>query len=600
VSSAPKGDSSPSAAPGGFTKLRSCATKQVLMGLFAFVLAALTLSFPFGLNLANGRGWRRDRYGYQHKARLGAVTSLSSNCSKIGALMITEGGNAIDAVLAAEFCLGVVGMYDTGLGGGGLALVRRSDGSHEAVDFREAAPAAASYDMYAENQNASLQGGLASGVPGALRGIQYLYDHYATMLWADLIAPAIHLARQGFIVNADLINIFEGLDDQSFLVSDPAWATDFAPNGTLVGLGDTLTRPRYADLLQAIADDGPDVFYTGASAEATISALQKAHGIMTMADLRDYKITLRETLQVKYRDYLVTSVGSPSSGAVVLKILKTIAGYQTLGDSAMTNISTHRVDEAIRFGYGARTALGDPSFFPNITAYEHTMLTEQVAFEIRSKILDDQTQPVSAYDPSGIESLDTPGTSHVSAADHSGLAVSLTSTINLWFGSRLIVPETGLIMNNEMNDFSIPGSSDAFGYISSPSNYVAPGKRPMSSMSPIIVDFSANDTLFATLGASGGSYIITSVLQTLLNILDRHMPLPAALAAPRMHDQLVPNLLELEYAYDNATAAFMIERGHNVTWAARESVVQGLMRHGNGTFVAAADPVQSNGGGVTV
>jgi len=228
------------------------------------------------------------------------------------------------------------------------------------------------------------------------------------------------------------------------------------------------------------------------------------------------------------------------------------------------------------------------------------MLTEQVAFEIRSKILDDQTQPVSAYDPSGIESLDTPGTSHVSAADHSGLAVSLTSTINLWFGSRLIVPETGLIMNNEMNDFSIPGSSDAFGYISSPSNYVAPGKRPMSSMSPIIVDFSANDTLFATLGASGGSYIITSVLQTLLNILDRHMPLPAALAAPRMHDQLVPNLLELEYAYDNATAAFMIERGHNVTWAARESVVQGLMRHGNGTFVAAADPVQSNGGGVTV
>lgn len=194
-------------------------------------------------------------------------------------------------------------------------------------------------------------------MPGALRGIQYLYDHYATMLWADLIAPAIHLARQGFIVNADLINIFEGLDDQSFLVSDPAWATDFAPNGTLVGLGDTLTRPRYADLLQAIADDGPDVFYTGASAEATISALQKAHGIMTMADLRDYKITLRETLQVKYRDYLVTSVGSPSSGAVVLKILKTIAGYQTLGDSAMTNISTHRVDEAIRFGYGAvRTA----------------------------------------------------------------------------------------------------------------------------------------------------------------------------------------------------------------------------------------------------
>jgi gamma-glutamyltranspeptidase/glutathione hydrolase len=455
-------------------------------------------------------------------------------------------------------------------------------------------------------------------VPGSLRGIQYLYDHYATVPWVDLIAPAIHLARHGFIVNADLVYIFEGLDDQSFLVSDPAWATDFAPNGTLLGLGDRLTRRRYADLLQAIADGGPDVFYEGTIAEATISALRSANGTMTMADLREYDVTIRTPLQVEYRGFTVTTVGAPASGSVVLNVLKSIEGYQTLGDSAMTNISTHRFDEAIRFGYGAvcttelwtssktrlisskRTELGDPSFFANITSYEQAMLTEQTASEIRSKILDNQTQPVSAYDPSGIESLNTPGTSHISAADHSGLAVSLTSTINLWFGSRLIVPETGLIMNNEMNDFSIPGSSDAFGYIPSPMNFVTPGKRPMSSMSPTIVDFPVNKTFFAALGASGGSYIITAVMQTLSYLIDYHMSLPAALATPRLHDQLMPNIVELEYAYDNATAAFLVGRGHNVTWAARESVIQGLLRHANGTFVAAADPVQNNGGGVAV
>jgi gamma-glutamyltranspeptidase/glutathione hydrolase len=225
------------------------------------------------------------------------------------------------------------------------------------------------------------------------------------------------------------------------------------------------------------------------------------------------------------------------------------------------------------------------------------MLSSAAATEIRSKISDGTTQNVSWYDPGGLESLETPGTSHVVTADASGMSISLTSTVNLLFGSQVMVPETGVIMNNEMNDFSIPGASNAFGYIPSPANYIRPGKRPLSSITPTIVEF-PNGTLYVSIGAAGGSRILTATIQNLWHILDQDMTTSQALAQPRLHDQLVPNQVSFEYAYDNGTTAFMRERGHDVTWVAPgQSTAQGLRRLGNGTFEAAGEPRQKDSGG---
>ena len=258
------------------------------------------------------------------------------------------------------------------------------------------------------------------------------------------------------------------------------------------------------------------------------------------------------------------------------------------------------MDEAIRFAYGERTDLGDPDFVANMSRYQQEILSAETASIIRSKISDQHTLNVTAYDPDGIESLETPGTSAVVTADADGMAISLTTTVNLLFGSQLMIPETGVIMNNEMNDFSIPGSSNAFGYIPSPANYIRPGKRPLSSISPTIVE-TANGTLYYVIGAAGGSRIITATLQNIIHVLDQNMTALEALAQPRLHDQLIPNQVSFEYAYDNETVAYMKNLGHNVTWIAPgQSTAQGIIRLPNGTFQAAGEPRQLNSGGYAI
>jgi len=389
-------------------------------------------------------------------------------------------------------------------------------------------------------------------------------------------------------------------DGKDFLSVDPAWALDFAPNGTRLGLGDIITRKRYADTLEIIANQGPDAFYSGPIAETMVKALQAANGTMTLDDLRDYTIAIRNVSEIDYRGYRIVSTTAPSSGVVLLNVLKILEGYDDFFSSGSLNLSTHRLDEAIRFGYGQRTNLGDPVFVKGLDEYQHDMLKDSTIHKIRQKISDLQTQNVSAYDPDGFESLDTPGTSHIASADHSGLAITLTSTINLLFGNLLMVPETGVIMNNEMNDFSIPGLSNKFGFVPSPSNYIQPKKRPLSSITPVIV-MTPNGTLNFIVGAAGGSRIITSTIQSIIYTLDGGLSAPEALAQPRLHDQLIPNQVLFEYDYNNATVAFMKERGHNVSWDFPGlSAVQAIRVLPNGTFEAAGEPRQKNSGGFAV
>ncbi|KAF4215037.1 hypothetical protein CNMCM8980_008788 [Aspergillus fumigatiaffinis] len=544
-----------------------------------------------------------DHQGHQVKdGKRGAVASESAICSRHGIDILALGGNAADALVATVLCVGVIGMYHSGIGGGGFMLVRAPNGSFEFIDFRETAPAAAFEEMFNNSTHASTIGGLASGVPGELRGLEHLHKKYGSLPWSVLVQPAVRTARDGFPVGRDLVKYMKSAvgDGKDFLVENPTWALDFAPNGTRVGLGDIMTRRRYADTLESIANKGPDAFYSGPIAETMINALQAANGTMTMEDLRNYTVAIRNVSQIDYRGYQITSTSAPSSGTVAMSILKILSTYDDFFAPGNVNLSTHRLDEAMRFGYGERTNLGDPLFVAGLDEYEENMLKQSTIDEIRRKISDYRTQNVSAYDPEGIESLNDSGTSHVVVADHTGLAISLVTTINTLFGSQVMVPETGIIMNNEMDDFSVPGKSNSFGYAPSKANYIRPGKRPLSSITPAIVT-RPDGKLFFLAGSAGGSRIITATVQNIIRVIDQGLSAAQALAQPRLHDQLIPNQVSFEYTYDNSTVDFMKSRGHNVTWVAPgQSTAQAIRVLPNGTFDAAGEPRQLDSGGFSI
>lgn len=559
------------------------------------VAGLLTLQGALGSPVTVGEG------------KLGAVASSSNICSHIGTDLLKIGGNAADAMVGTVVCVGVIGMYHSGLGGGGFMLVRAPNGAYEFIDFRETAPAAAFEDMYKDNVNASMTGGLASAVPSEVRGLQYLHEKYGVLPWAKVLAPAVKVAREGWKVNEDLVRYMESATataGYNFLVDNKEFAVDFAPKGQLLKLGETITRKRYANTIETLANEGPDAFYKGPIADATIRALQASNGIMTLQDLTNYKVAIRKPSTINYRDYKLTACGAPSGGDVALSTLKFMEGYSKVGDPSNINLTTHRLDESMKFAYALRAELGDPNFVQGMDKYQEGIVSEATAKEIRSKIYDNKTFEVSYYNPLGLESLETPGTSHVVTADASGMAITLTTTVNLLFGSKVVVPETGVIMNNEMNDFSIPGASNAFGFIPSAANFIRPGKRPLSSISPVIVEhLNSNlaNAFYVAIGAAGGSRIITATVQNLIHILDGNMTTAEALAAPRMHDQLMPAQVSFEYGFDNRTTAFLKNLGANVTWnGPTGSSAQGLRRLANGTFEAAGEPRQKNSGGVAV
>ncbi|KAI1410021.1 gamma-glutamyltranspeptidase [Hypoxylon sp. FL1857] len=543
--------------------------------------------------------------------RRGAVASESQVCSQIGIDLLTQGGNAVDAWVGTQLCVGVIGMYHSGLGGGGFALIRDSTGNYTVIDYREAAPSAAFEDMYRGNIIGSVFGGLSVGVPGELRGLEYAHKKFGTLPWKDVVQPAAAVARRGFTVTEDTVRYMEAaimMIGSNFLVDDPSWAQDFAPDGSLVKLGDTMTRKRYAETLQQVAEHGADVFYTGPIAEATIRYVQQNNGTMTLEDMSSYEAIIREPVSISYRGYTLYSSGVPSSGAVCLSTLKTMEGYSTSELATDTNLTLHRFDESMRFAYGAHQALGDPAFVRDTPRLEAAMLDPENAESIRKRIRDDRTQPVENYDPKRVYTPEDHGTSHISTADGSGMAVSSTTTVNLLFGSLLMVPETGVVLNDEMNDFSIPGFHNEFGYAPSPANYVRAGKRPLSSITPVIVErpnpdpnYSSLPLLVAVAGAAGGSRIISSTTQVVWHMLERGLSAEDAVAEPRFHDQLMPNVVTFEYTFDNSTISSMKEKGHNITWV-REgfSAVQAIRVLNDGTFEAAGETRQKSSAGLTL
>nr|UHN91797.1 gamma-glutamyl transpeptidase [Lentinula edodes] len=551
-----------------------------------------------------------DQVFLQEAAPHGGVATEAAPCTKIGLDVLQQGGNAADAIIASGLCVGVISAYHSGIGGGGFMLVRfnKDDGSHdyEMIDFRETSPADAHKYMFVNSTDAkvSVVGGLSVGVPGDLRGWEMLHQRHGSMPWQDLVMPAVHLARNGFEVDVDLAAAMHG---QDFIMQNAVWAETYAPNGTALVQGDICYRKRFAETLEKIAKYGVDAFYTGDIALNTISTLRQNNGIMTLDDLASYTAVVRQPQNITYRNTRIFSTVAPSSGAVVLSALKIFEGLggNISHSGPSIHLNTHRLIEATRFAYGQRTEYGDPAFTSNVSQLEAYFLTESVVNQTRNKIVDNKTFPVTYYNPENYQVVIDNGTSHMAVIDKNGMAVSLTTTINNYWGSQLMTAD-GVILNDEMGDFSSPGLLDDFGFSASPANYIAGRKRPQSSISSTIAeDLETGDIIIAT-GSAGGSRIITATLQHLHHHIDQGLNSSSCVHHPRWHDQLDGNTY-FEYdsetvgiaGYDDATMAYFRKIGYNISYISTErSTAHVVIRQPNGTIEAANDPRKAAGAGL--
>lgn len=515
----------------------------------------------------------------------GAVAAENKVCSDIGTQLLKDGGSAADAAIGATLCVGVLNMFSSGIGGGGFALVRAPEESvstgknrqghaeHTVIDFRETAPHAAFEEMYHNDPQKSKVGGLAVGVPGELRGLEEIWRRWGRLQWHQLVEPSIALAYEA-PMGKELARRLKFLG--GFIPESPEWAEIFLDpkTGHFLEEGDPVRRPAYAQTLEAVAQNGSDAFYSGPIAESMVAKVQSEGGILTLQDLADYKIEIREALQGQWigRQRAWTTP-APTGGPVLLAMMNLL---RLLGFESETThhphgrpdtpehraLWTHRLVEVFKHGYAARTRLGDPAFL-NATWLEEIarIPTMARAKEILPKINDSTTYALDHYDPI-FDSVEDHGTTHISAVDDEGMSVGITSTVNLIFGSQVLDPNTGVIFNDEMDDTSTPGVPNAFGLYPSPFNYPQPGKRPLSSISPVIIEDDQGN--FKTLlGAAGGSRIPTSVLSSLLN-MEMGMDLSQAIEAPRLHHQLLPPVVNAESTFDEAGIKGLVDRGHQI------------------------------------
>jgi gamma-glutamyltranspeptidase / glutathione hydrolase len=505
------------------------------------------------------------------------VASGHELASQAGVEVMRQGGNAIDAAVATGFALAVVLPEAGNIGGGGFMLLRMADGHAHFLDFREKAPAAATRDMYLDAKgnvvpNASVVGYRAIGVPGSVAGLAYAEKKFGKLTLAQVMSPAIRLARQGFPLSA---RDARQLRDPS-LAAFPESSRIFQRGGHYYEAGETFKQPELARTLERIAAD-PESFYHGALAQELAASLQKNGGLITAKDLADYEVKEREPVRGTYRGYEIIAAPPPSSGGIaVIEALNILEGYDLAKLGSGSAESIHLVAEAFRRAFFDRTELlGDPDFSSVPVA---ALLDKHYAAAWR-ETLDphhatpsaDLRRPAQVFDKlDRVASLREPDdTTHYSVVDSAGNAVAVTYTLNDLFGSRVTAEGLGFLLNDEMDDFtSKPGAPNMFGLVQGEANAIAPGKRPLSSMVPVIV--LKDGRLFMVLGSRGGPRIITAVAEVLINVIDYGMNIQQAVGAPRFHHQWMPDVLRVEPngfspAASNRLAAMghKIEEGYN-------------------------------------
>jgi gamma-glutamyltranspeptidase / glutathione hydrolase / leukotriene-C4 hydrolase len=489
------------------------------------------------------------------------VASENGICSTIGTSSLKNGGNAVDATIAIALCLGVTNSYSSGIGGGGFMMIRNPEGHVDIIDMREVAPSNATAAMFEKDPQLSLLGGLSIAVPGELRGLYDAYKRYGKLPWASLVEPAIQVAQDGFVVGSHCASILKAFEKT--IMKDSYFSKVFAPNGTLAVQGETIRMPVFAQTLRQIANEGIDVFYEGSLADWIISTIKSHGGSMTHEDLRNYTTILRSPIRTEYHNYRVISAPVPASGPVAAFILNILDQFPGNRASSDKSVFYQQLVEALKYGFSRRTRLSDPEFAgSNLTSYVKNILEPSYAKEIASKIQLNRTFDWQYYEPD-FDVTEDHGTTHISILDKNGMSVAFTSSINHLFGSQ-IVTNTGIILNNHMNDFSIHGSVGGYNISPSPMNFISPGKRPLTSSCPTLLE--DNDgNLRVVLGASGGSRIISAVIQTIVNLIDRLLTPEEAVEFPRLHHQLLPNIVRLEHDFPKEIINFLESINHTIS-----------------------------------
>jgi gamma-glutamyltranspeptidase/glutathione hydrolase len=524
-------------------------------------------------------------------AQHGMVVAQESRAARIGAEVLRRGGNAVDAAVAVGFAMAVTYPRAGNIGGGGFMLIHLAKGKRDiAIDYRETAPSATTKDTYlnAEGQAdpaKSRDQGLAIGVPGTVAGLTMALQKYGSGKFklSQLIAPAIELARTGYKVGDEFEDT--GRSAIARMARWPSSAKLFLrPDGSLIERGSLLVQSDLADTLEAISRQGPRSFYEGPIADKISSAVREAGGLMTSDDLKNYQAVERPVLRRRYRGLQIVAMPPPSSGGVVLlEMLNILEGFRL--KAADDPASAHLLIETMRYAYADRAhLLGDPDF---VKAPIEGLLSKRYAATLRNDIDRERATPsdkIKVANPGGFEGNNT---THFSIADQFGNAVANTYTLNLSYGVGMVAPGTGVLLNNELDDFAAaPGAPNAFGLVGYDANEPGPNKRPLSSMTPTIV--LRNGKPFIVTGSPGGSRIITAVLQVLLNVIDHRMGIAEAVQAPRLHHQWLPDQTIVEAGVPAPLVKALEARGHHMQVSPPFTSVNSIMVTPNG-LVGAAD-----------
>jgi len=526
-------------------------------------------------------------------ARSGMVASQEAVATQIGLDVLKRGGNAVDAAVAVGFALAVTLPEAGNLGGGGFMIVHMAGpGETTAIDYREKAPGRASRDMFLDaagnaDSERSRYSGLAVGVPGTVAGLALALERYGTLPLADVVAPAIRLAEEGVIVSPALSDSLKESAEE--LKRWPSAAKIFfKPDGGAYEPGERLVQRDLANSLRQIAEQGPDAVYKGDIGRLIAEQMARDGGLITVEDLAAYEAKLREPVRGTYRGHEVVSMPPPSSGGVhIVQILNILEGFPIGYLGAGSAETLHLMAEAMKLAYADRSEyLGDTDF---VDVPVKGLTAKAYADELRARISANRATPSATIKPADPAPYESAETTHFSVVDKDGNAVANTYTINFSYGTGLVAEGTGILLNNEMDDFSAkPGVPNAYGLIGGDANAVEPGKRPLSSMSPTIVLKDGQVALVT--GSPGGSRIITTVLQVIMNVIDHGMNAAEASHAPRIHHQWLPDEPRVEEGISPDTIRLLEAKGHTVTVQPVMGSTHSILRTPDGTLFGASDP----------
>jgi gamma-glutamyltranspeptidase/glutathione hydrolase len=525
-------------------------------------------------------------------AQHGMVVTQEERATLTGVEVLREGGNAVDAAVTIAFTLAVTLPRAGNLGGGGFMIVHDAKaGETVAIDYREKAPAAAFRDMFLDAEGEadpqkSRYSGLAVGVPGTVAGMALALERYGTISLADALAPAIRLAEGGIAVSADMSDSLKAMAERL-----QAWPSSerifYKEGGAPYEPGVTLVQEDLAGSLRLIAEQGPDAIYGGPIGEKIVAEAGRAGGVMTLDDLRAYEAIVREPVRGTYRDHEIVSMPPPSSGGVhIIQILNTLESHPISELGANSAATIHLMAEAMKHAYADRSEyLGDPDF---VDVPVEALVSKGYAKAIRARIDTRRATPATEIGPGELAPYESLQTTHFSIVDDEGNAVANTYTINFSYGTGLVADGTGILLNNELDDFSAkPGVPNAYGLIGGEANAVEPNKRPLSSMSPTIV--LKDGAAILVTGTPGGSRIITTTLQVIMNVVDHGMNVAEATFAPRIHHQWLPDELRIEEGLSPDTIGLLEGLGHEVVLKEAMGSTQSIMVTEEGLY-GSSDP----------